>query len=746
MKIIKYAMVTLLIVHYSLSNAQTNTTDTTLTKNVGLDEVVISANKTGEPKRKVAQQVQTLSTTEIQNSQAQSTADLISNTGNVFVQKSQMGGGSPGIRGFEASRILLVIDGVRMNNLIYRAGHLQNIVTTDNNALDRVEVLFGPSSTLYGSDALGGVIHLYTKKPMLALGDQKQNLKVNAFTRYGSVNEEMTGHVDFNIGTKKFGSLTSFTYSKFNDLKGGENQNPFYTGSYGERPYYVKRFNGTDSLIKNNDRYVQVQSGYSQYDLIQKFLFQQNKHLAHALNVQFSNSTDVPRYDRLTDNPTGGLSDTAALNSAEWYYGPQTRLLTAYDLDYKNGAFIFDNVHFGLNYQDIEESRHNRNFGSNSLTHRIENVSVIGADLDFLKKIRKHDVRFGLEMQLNMLKSTATRDNIIDGTSVKWDTRYPDGDNTMNYFAAYISHTWEINDQLFLNDGIRVGYSTLHSTLVDTALLFHLPYTTLDQKTPVYSGSIGLIHSPSDDLKLSLLVSTGFRVPNVDDLAKVFAPPSGGVIVPNVDLKPEKTINYELGVTKIFNNKTRLESAVYYTSFIDIAVVDKFKYNGLDSILYDGTLSQVYANQNKDKAYLYGFSSNLISQMNDQFTIKLGINYTYGRVKTEATDVPLDHIPPFMGHMAIMYSNKNFSSDFIINYNGWKKLKDYGSGEDNPQYATPDGMPAWMVANFRVSYKVHKFLTLQAGVDNIFDTQYRTFASGINAPGRNIFGALRFMY
>ncbi|NJN34367.1 MAG: TonB-dependent receptor plug domain-containing protein [Saprospiraceae bacterium] len=71
------------------------------------------------------------------------------------------------MRGFEASRVLLVVDGVRMNNLIYRSGHLQNAITVDQNMLDRVEVLFGTASTVYGSDALGGVVHFFTKKPLL---------------------------------------------------------------------------------------------------------------------------------------------------------------------------------------------------------------------------------------------------------------------------------------------------------------------------------------------------------------------------------------------------------------------------------------------------------------------------------------------------------------------------------------------------------------------------------------------------
>jgi hemoglobin/transferrin/lactoferrin receptor protein len=309
--------------------------------------------------------------------------------------------------------------------------------------------------------------------------------------------------------------------------------------------------------------------------------------------------------------------------------------------------------------------------------------------------------------------------------------------------ALYFSHTWEINKKLILTDGVRIGYSSLHSTFVDTSF-YHFPFTEVTQKNPVYSGSIGLINNPSEDWKLSLLVSTGYRVPNVDDLSKVFESAPGMVIVPNPDLKPEQTVSTELGITRIFNGKTRWDNSIYYTQFYNAIVTDKYTFNGQDSILYDGEMSQVMANQNKEKAYIYGFSSNLSSQCNENIYLSMMINYTYGRIKTDSSDYPLDHIPPFMARLQMIYSAGNFNADFFVNYNGWKKLKNYNlNGEDNEQYATPEGMPAWFTVNFRASYLVQKFITVQAGVDNIFDTQYRTFASGINAPGRNIFVAVR---
>lgn len=749
MKFLKITILTIFIMQFQLSYAQITTTDTA--KIITLNEVVISVNKIEETKKAVAQQVQVLTANDIANSQAQSTADVIANTGNVHVQKSQLGGGSPNIRGFEGNRVLLVIDGVRLNNLIYRGGHMQDLIKTDNNNMDRIEVLFGPSSTVYGSDALGGVIHMYTKKALFAT-DNKLNIKANAMYRYGSVDNESTGHIDFNIGSKKIASLTSFTYSDFGNLKGGSNQNPFYGKSYGERPYYAERINGKDSVVKNSNRYLQKQTGYHQYDIGEKIAFKQNEHITHGLNLQYSNTSDVPRYDRLTLNSSRSVVSTnGTLGSAQWYYGPQSRLLAAYDFNMKNTAGKFQAIHFGLNYQALEESRNNRNFGDKFLKHRIEKVKIIGANLDFQKTINSHDIRFGADVQLNDLKSTANKIDIGTGTIAKFATRFPDGVNKMNNFAVYFSHTWKINERLTLTDGIRAGYSTIHSTLADATnppdpLPATPPFINIDQKTPVYSGSIGIINSPSKEVKLSLLISTGFRVPNVDDLTKIFDPAPRTVRVPNVDLKPERTVNYELGITKIFNNRTIWENAIFYTNLYDAIVVDKFKYNGQDSILYDGTMSKVYANQNKGRAYIYGFSSNLKSQISEHLMLSVMMNYTYGRIKTDSTDTPMDHIPPFSVQSQLNYTNKKFSSDFFIKYNAWKQVKDFaadGGAEDNLVYATPDGTPAWFTANLRASYKIHKYLTLQAGVDNIFDTQYRTFSSGINAPGRNVFVTLR---
>lgn len=254
----------------------------------------------------MAQKIQVIRSKDLQQMNQSSTADVLANSGNVFVQKSQLGGGSPIIRGFETNKVLLVIDGIRMNNAIYRGGHLQNVITLDNSIMDRVEVLYGPGSVVYGSDAIGGVMSFTTKNPSFSSSD-KILVKGGAYSRYFSAANGYAANANVSIGSNKVASLTSFTFSKFNDLRQGARRSPF-VGNFGARTWYVDSINGIDSMIMNADTNLQVGSGYSQFDILQKFIFKQGNNINHILNFQLSNSSNIDRYDRLTQFTGGNLN------------------------------------------------------------------------------------------------------------------------------------------------------------------------------------------------------------------------------------------------------------------------------------------------------------------------------------------------------------------------------------------------------------------------------------------------------
>lgn len=741
--------------------------DTTskLNRELSLEEVVVSASNFSEKKKNIAQKIDIISTRTIASANAQNTGDLLSGTGKIFVQKSQQGGSSPVLRGFEASRVLLVIDGVRMNNAIYRSGHLQNAITVDQNMLNRVEVMYGPSSTVYGSDALGGIIQLITKSPVLS-GTKKILVTGTTFARYSSSNDEKTVHADVSIGNKKIAWLQSYNYSDFGDLKIGRHDAPGYPG-FGKRKKYIGQMNGLDTILINPDDRVQKFSGYKQWDITQKILFKQNDRISHLLNFQISNSTDVPRYDRLQDTFTSG-ANKGLLRFAQWYYGPQKRMLGAYELNAKLSGMA-DELKLNLNYQDIEESRQQREYKRyDRFDSRVEKVKVWGLTLAARKKIGQSEITVGADAQLNDVTSRASRTNLTTGVVSKLDTRYPDGKNRMNNFGVFVQHIYKFkNGKLVLNDGIRVQAINLKSNIADNSF-FHLPDTVMKQDYIAVTGNIGLVYTAGKNTSIRTSLSSGFRAPNIDDLAKIFESNSTArqVVIPNANIKPEYTYNLDIAITQRLFKKLNVELTGFYTLFRNGLVKAPYSLNGQDSILYNGVLCQVLSTQNSNSAYLYGFTAGLSTENIHGFLLNSTVTYSYGRfnsdesqlssvyekqpngsyllVKKYVSSKPLDHNPPLIGRTAISYTHRRFTTEFWCMYNGWKRLDDFNAdGEDNAQYATADGMPAWFTLNWKASVNIMPGLQVQLAAENLLDRNYRAFASGFSAAGRNFMVAVR---
>ena len=705
-----------------------------------LDVVVTSASRFDERRRDVPEQIAVIDRKSIAAIEAQSSADLLQNTGTVFVQKSQLGGGSPVIRGFEASRVLLVVDGVRMNNAIYRAGHLQDIVTVDQNALEKVEVISGPASVAYGSDALGGVVHFFTRTPRLKRVAGK-SVGGDGFVRYSTANEEKTIHAGVELSGSKLASYTAITASDFGDLRQGSTRNPFYP-TFGRKPFEVVRENDVDVVRPNPDPNVQAGSAYKQLNVLEKLRLRSGEHTEHQFNLQVATSSDVPRYDRLSEY-TVDSSGAIVPGSAEWYYGPQQRVLAAYTLVLERATGLFNKARLTPSYQFVEASRHNRGWGSSRLNHRTEQVTVLGFNADLEKRMGKHEFRYGAEYSGNTVDSEANRENIITGERSYLTTRYPNGGSTMDLFAAYVSHTMEVSSSWIISEGVRYTQVGLRTTFNDAEDLEFLN-GKVEQSNGALSWRAGVVYLPGHDWRFNGLVSTGFRPPNVDDMGKVFDSQTGLVVVPNPDLKPETSTNFELGASKTIADKVTVEANGYCTLLNNALVIGAFQLNGQDSIDYDGVQSKVTALTNKGEAYVYGGSGSIVIQFDRTFTLRSSVSYTYGRIRTDSTDYPLDHVPPVFGRTALEWSVKRLRGEVYALYNGWKRIGDYNlQGEDNENYATPQGMPAWYTLNVRATFAATGSFSVQAGLENIMDTNYRTFASGISAPGRNFTLSLR---
>ena len=701
-----------------------------------LPDVVVFANKFPTLSKNIVQKVDFITDKNAINQQA-NTGDILTQSGQVFVQKSQSGGGSPVIRGFEASRVLLMVDGVRLNNAIFRGGHLQNIITIDNMILDRVEVIYGPSSTLYGSDALGGVVNMFTKKPILTTTTNWKT-NTNLIQRYASGQNENRTHLDVNIANNKWAYLTSFTYGSFGDMRQGANRSSTYP-DFGKRSFYVVREAGADMVKVNEDVNVQKLSGYQQTDLLQKVLYKPNENSEHLLNIQISNSSNINRYDRLTE------TSKALPVYSEWYYGPQIRNLISYKYTATKLPGYFSDLMVTSSFQDIEESRISRKYNTTSKDFRFERVNVLGVNADLLHKQSNGEIHLGAESYTNFVRSTAERLNIATSALSRITTRYSDGPTKMSYNALYLQQTKQLDAHWVLNDGIRFNLVQLDARFADTTLM-HFPFNKATQNNTAITGNLGVAYNGENGYRATAGLSSGFRSPNVDDLTKVFDTKTGYVVVPNKDLKPEYTYNAEINLSHT-GNIASWGASVFYTWFNNAIVVNKYNWNGQDNIMYQNVLSAVYAPQNQASAKLYGFNLNGKLKLFYNTLLQGTYTYTKGTYNNGTSSMPLDHIPPAYGRVGLKKGADKFNVEGYVLFNGWKRMRDYNlNGEDNELYATPDGMPSWMTVNFSSYYTPNKKLSLGLQIENITDKNYRYFASGISAVGRNFIVSCRLSF
>lgn len=731
------------------SYAQTNK-DT-----IVLQETIISASRWEQAVKSIPTHAMGISNKEISTQNQQTTADLLQNTGQIFVQKSQTGGGSAVLRGFEASRISLIVDGVRMNNAMYRMGHLQDVITVDQCMLEKTEILFGPSSTMYGSDALGGVIHFYTRQPKL------NKIGGSALTRYSTANSEKTGHFDLNLGFGKLASLTSITYSDFGDLHIGNQFNAKY-GDWGKCLYFVTRENGKDVVNTNTKPNVMIGSAYKQYDVLQKLLFKLNENVTHELNIQLSNNVgNVPRYDRMLELSNGKPK------YAENYYGPQTRLFAAYTLDINKRTSFFDDAKLIFSTQKINQDRMSRKLNSNSRSSNFEDALIYALNFDLTRKLADNiNLYYGAELIYNDIKSTASSTNMTDG-SVTWNkddktiaTRYADGGSQWSSIAAYLQANHQLSDIFSTTAGFRLSSVGLTSNYTDNSAY---PVTKVSSNAVAPSGTLGLVANLPSSTKICVLGSTGFRAPNVEDMTAFTGASAGMARVPNSNLKPESAYNVELNLTQKLGSVLKFETGTYYTILQNVMVVRDTKFNSSDSVSINGIQFKAQSIQNADNGIIYGWYANAKVNLTYEWSIAGSVAGTYGNYTAtngskdglKDTVVAMDHIPPIFGKIGINYKTNRLGVEAFARFSAEKKLADYSpSGEDNlPQAAStidasqkftiPVGTPSWYTLNLRTSYELFTNISINAGVENILDTHYRQFASGISAPGRNIYFSLR---
>ncbi len=427
---------------------------------------------------------------------------------------------------------------------------------------------------------------------------------------------------------------------------------------------------------------------------------------------------------------------------AEWYYGPMIWNMHNLQILHSKKTAVYDDAKWRVAYQDYEESRIDRVRNNNNRNKQTELVDAISANWDATKELGKGQLFYGLEYVHNKVGSLGESTNIGTGVVTPTASRYPDG-STWSTMGVYGSYKINLFPKLTLSAGLRYSYNTLNATFDTTFIKF--PYQEAEIKDGAVTANTGIVFRPAEGWQLNGNVSTGYRMPNVDDIGKLFESVPGNVTVPNPDLSPEYAWNFEIGLIKNIPKKFRIEVNVFHTILQD-AIVRRFStFNGDDSILFNGVLSQVEKLQNVGKATVTGLQLSTEIFFMPGLSFLSHANWITGKetddIKNE--QVPLRHAPPFFGSTSLRYREKKISAEASVQYNSQIKNENlapteqaktdiYAKDANGKPYA-----PGWYSLNLKTSYQLTRNLLLTAGWENITNQRYRTYSSGIAAAGSN---------
>ena len=710
-----------------------------------LNEVVISASKFSQKFREVPKKVTQINKSTIEFTNPMTSADLLERGGNVFIQKSQLGGGSPMIRGLSTNRLVLSVDGVRLNNAIYRGGNIHNVISVSPMNIENTEIIMGSASVLYGSDAIGGVMNFYTKNPVLSKVES-QRLDINIYSRYSSAASEKMYHFDVNFGLKKIAFFSSISKSDYGNLLMGSNGPSEYL-----RPNYViQNSTGEDLIVNNSNPKLQRNTSYDQLNFLQKVLYKPNKNFQYDLGIHFSKTGDIPRYDRLIRQ-----DQNLDLVYGNWFYGPQEWLLINNQIAINSKSNnVFDKLKITFAKQKFSESRNSRKLNASNLNSREEKLDILSLNIDMIKKLNSNsDLTYGLEYINNKVESLGSSTNIYDLSVNSISSRYPNN-SSLQSFGAYMNYKSKIVDDVFFQSGVRYSLTKLQADLSQNNIFYDFPYGNLNLENGAFVGGIGLswVRNIYNNWKFN--INTAFRSPNIDDVAKVFDSEPGNVVVPNPGLKPERSFGIEFGGYFRTKNNIELDFSTYITYLYDALIRDDFTLeNGISQIIYDGELSQIQALQNGSKSLIYGFEFGANMIINKNLSLKSQLNLIAGHELNESPfALPVRHIPPNFGNLHLIFEKGKLSFDAFVNFNSEISYNNLAESERAKPYLyalDKNGnpySPSWITYNLRSKYLLSDKLNFTLSFENILDKLYRPYSSGISAPGLNFIFSVNYAY
>ncbi|MDE1241835.1 TonB-dependent hemoglobin/transferrin/lactoferrin family receptor [Vibrio aestuarianus] len=676
------------------------------------DEVVVSATRTEQSKKDVSSSIETISAKELESTMSNDLQQALSYTPGVdALGDGRFGISSFNIRGVEGSRVKMMIDGVQQPTP-YNPGATEqrkysNAIEMDT--LQAIEVNKGPSSTLYGSDALGGVVLLRTKNPDDILVTEGDENRFGIRSGYSSANEQFKTTLTWAMRQDKLETLLMATYANGHETE--------------------THSSGAD--IEGPDRGAQNPADSQLGNLLAKAFYQANDDHRLGLTVEYYNKQydeDELNYNGYSIMPGFTYSDNYNEDTSE-------RLRVGIEHQWLMSSQLADSLHWSLSYQDSRSlSKNYDTTPMNGKRRRQREASDQSIQFDTqLSKIveidsNAHEFTYGLSLLNNDFNLDNTDYKLNYGTSAPGSTGLPDA--TVIQWGLFLQdQAYLMQERLVLTAGIR--YDSFEATpSVDEG------YTTSYEKNKddAFTGQLGSVYHLNPNLSIFGQISQGFKAPTVYDLYYFYN--QGAIIEANPDLKAEKSLAYELGL-RGQNEFANFEFSTFYNDYKDFITQTKGgEQNGKD----------VFTKENLDEITIYGaeFSSKLY--LDKAFNAPQGmysrLAVAYADGEDKKTGDALDSVAPLTANVGLGINRHQYGT--MLNVKMVASKTDWQS-ETNTDVA------GYTLVDLTAYYQPIQDLTLRAGLFNIFDKKYwlyndlsgrdatgETFSQDIKAqPGRN---------
>jgi len=650
-----------------------------------LEHVQVTATRTNKRDIDIAAAVTAIDEETILQLAPDVIAEVLRGQPGAFFQQTTPGQGIPIIRGLKGSQILHLVDGMRLNNAFFRNAPNQYLGLVDSFAAERMEVVRGSQGTLYGADAMGGVLNILTPEP--GFSDSNWQQETRLYGSYDSVDNGWVLNARTNGGKQGWGFTGGATYQDH-------------------------------SSRKSADGVKLVPSGYTSKAADLKFVVDTSERSSLMLAAQVMEQPSTPRYDEMV---AGFGQDEPS--SEQYLFEPNRRSFIHARFRYDGQSDWFDQFEAHLARQTITDDRLTQDYGSPLISTENNRSTLDGLTMQFNSSFDSGiSLVWGAEYYTDEVDSQRFRQTQESDAKTEVRSRFPDG-SSMDSAAVYFSGEWINTDKFNLNAGLRYSWFDIRLPANDS-------YDNVKLTPSHLTGDIHAVYELNPGLKLVGNLGHGFRPPNIFDLAALGPRPGNRFNVANTDLGPETVWSYDLGI-KAESDTLEFEVFAFYLDYSD-KITSVFT----GDTTPDGRF--VVRSENRNNVEIYGLEAGLYWAVMEELRLIAVFNYTHGEEQDDSElSFPADRIPPFNGQVGMEYF---FNSDWRIEpYIMFASRQDRLSPRDveDPRI-NPLGTASWATLNLVVDWQVTDALQLGLRLENLADSAYREHGSGIDAPGRNI--------